>query len=224
MQGFKGVCQRGKKFMVQFHLDGKTVSKGVYETPEEAHAVYLALTIDRNKERLTPVDFIEGEIWKIFPKDNRYSISSFGRIKCNDFRHTGIESLLKLKKEKSGGYYSVHIRPRIYKVHRLVWDIFMGEYDTRKKQVNHIDGDKSNNRLDNLELVYIRENQSHSQQKIHSKTKTGCYFQGHINKWVAQISYNGKQRYLGSFLTQDEAHQRYLQEVASIGETNKYSY
>ena len=195
-----------------------------YDTPEEAHAVYLKMTEERNKEYITPVDFIEGEIWKeVVGYDGRYWVSNFGRVKNLDHMHTGLESLMALQRNKNG-YITVHLRPKLMKVHILVWVAFKGDYDRKTTQLNHIDLDKDNNRLDNLENIFVRENQSHSQQKIHNKTMMGCYLHKSKGKWTAQISIHGKQTYLGDYATQEEAHTRYLQEVERIGETNKYSY
>ena len=46
-------------------------------------------------------------------------------------------------------------------VHRLVCEAFLRGFD-RVKQVNHIDGDKSNNRIDNLEMVTNMQNRQHA--------------------------------------------------------------
>jgi len=224
MKDYAGVQVKGSKYIVQFRVKNKCVCGGTYNTPEEAHAVYLKMTEDRNKEYIRPVDFIEGEEWReVAGYDGRYWVSNLGRIKNMNQRHTGLESLMPPHRNKDG-YYTIHLRPKNHKLAVLIWVTFNGEYDRKKNQVNHKDLDKSNNRLDNLECIYVRENQCHSQQKIHNKTMMGCYFDNNKRKWIALISEGGKQRYLGAFSTQEEGHDRYLQEVEKIGETNKYSF
>jgi hypothetical protein len=222
---FKGVHWNveQKKYRVSFTLNGKRVDGGAYDDAELAHKAYLELTRERNKTTLIPILTIEGEEWRdIKGHEGRYLVSNCGRVKNTDYRHTGQESLMTIQ-ITNFGYCHVHLRPKTGRVHRLVWEAFIGKIPTGM-EINHKDGNKQNNHIDNLEVVYTRENQSHSQQKIYNKTMTGCYPRKNKETWIAQISVNGKQKYLGDFKTQDEAHQRYLDEVCAIGETNKYSF
>jgi hypothetical protein len=66
---------------------------------------------------------------------------------------------------KVSGYYEVALflngSRHIRSVHRLVWSSFFGEIPDGY-HVNHIDGDKSNNALSNLECVTPAENYAHS--------------------------------------------------------------
>jgi len=67
---------------------------------------------------------------------------------------------LKLTKDRLG-YMRVQLKRRTYKVHRLIAETFLDDfYD--KPQVNHLDGDKSNNNLENLEMTTISENLRHA--------------------------------------------------------------
>lgn len=81
---------------------------------------------------------------------------------------------------KSGdGYYSVRLyKPcgdrvgKVYKVHRLVADAFLAKKDPTHTVVNHKDGDKHNDRVDNLEWCTYAENVAHA------KNVLGCPFGG----------------------------------------------
>lgn len=107
-------------------------------------------------------EFIMEEIWKIINIDGIdtwYSISNLGRVRNNS---TGTY----LQGSVSGnGYILVHLRQRIDKmcsVHRLVMKAFKPCKNMDDLQINHIDGNKQNNCLDNLEWSTALENMRHS--------------------------------------------------------------
>ena len=83
-------------------------------------------------------------------------VSNFGNVKSLNYRHTNKERMLKTQLYK--GYVYVFLkRTKGYRVHRLVYEAFIGPIPDGM-QVNHIDEDKSNNRLDNLNLMTPKEN------------------------------------------------------------------
>lgn len=77
---------------------------------------------------------------------------------------------LKGQKNCKNGYFSFNLtmpdgsKTRQY-VHRLVAQAYLPNEDKRKVEVNHIDGDKLNNNVENLEWVTPSENQQHALQK-----------------------------------------------------------
>ena len=106
------------------------------------------------------IDCLEGEIWKQVPNTIKtYWVSNLGRFKNS----SGI--ILVNSKLTPGGYNVVGIDKVTYRLHRIVALTFI-ENPENKEQVNHIDGDKINNAVNNLEWVTNQENQIH-------KFKTG---------------------------------------------------
>jgi uncharacterized protein with PIN domain len=106
------------------------------------------------------VDYLEGEIWKQVPNTIKtYWVSNLGRFK-NFF---GV--IMDNYKKTVSGYISVGIDNITYRLHRIVALTFI-ENPENKEQVNHIDGNKTNNAVSNLEWVTNQENQIH-------KFKTG---------------------------------------------------
>ena len=103
------------------------------------------------------------EIWKSISGFERYAVSNLGRIKNNDS-----EKILSTRKS-TNGYLRVNLRkghvkyekPTVIHVHRLVAEAFLPPIEG-KKCVNHIDGNKINNCVDNLEWVTNRENTMHA--------------------------------------------------------------
>lgn len=106
------------------------------------------------------------EIWKtIKSKENNYQISNLGNIR-NIKRNFKI---LKCKKN-TDSYKNVVIDKKIYSIHRLVALYFIKNSDN-KPQVNHKDGNKLNNNINNLEWVTISENIKHAYQNNLIKRK-----------------------------------------------------
>lgn len=113
-------------------------------------------------------------------------------------------------KYKSGNnfYLLMKCRARGVGVHRIAWCLYYGEWPTNS--IDHIDGNGLNNRIDNLRHVSHRQN--HLNRTLHRHGKLGgSYFDKQRFKWHARIRVNGKTKSLGTFNTEQEAHERYLQ-------------
>lgn len=125
---------------------------------------------------------LENEIWTpVLGYIGLYEVSNYGRIKSlkrfNPKSGKGgrwyPERILKSRDDKDG-YIVVGLtkngKMKLCKIHRLVLSSFCG-YDN-DLHVNHIDGNKQNNHLDNLEWVTCSDNQKHA-HKIGIKNQVG---------------------------------------------------
>jgi hypothetical protein len=103
------------------------------------------------------------EVWKVVPHGEGYFVSNKGNIASEK---TGTFKLRKLHENKYG-YIGVILSMgnrndmKHFLVHRLVAETFI-ENPENKPQVNHIDGDKKNNNVENLEWVTAKENTAHA--------------------------------------------------------------
>lgn len=102
------------------------------------------------------------EHWKPIPNNDRYDVSSIGAIYDNE------KCEFKLPRI-ANGYLTVFFGHKLngcrysrIDVHRLVVWAFTGSLSRRSRHVNHKDGDKLNNNIDNLELVSPAENARHA--------------------------------------------------------------
>lgn len=77
------------------------------------------------------------------------------------------------------------------------------------KQIDHINGIRHDNRLVNLREVSYRVNQQNLSYHREGRL-VGATWNKRQEKWVAQIKLHGKQRGLGSFASEQEAHEAYL--------------
>ena len=95
--------------------------------------------------------------WRLVDKPGKKPIKGFYYISNNgDFYSTFTKRLLKPQKDHKG-YLYVEIGRKKYKVHRLVAEYFIPN-PKNLPQVNHIDCDKTNNNVNNLEWVTNRQN------------------------------------------------------------------
>lgn len=108
---------------------------------------------------------MDHEVWKDIDGFPGYQISSMGRVRSfRDFRGnvTGKSHILKLELNKDDYFqiclYTENGKKVHRRIHRLVADAFLGPQPTLV--VNHIDGDKHNNRLENIEWVTAEQNSS----------------------------------------------------------------
>lgn len=103
-----------------------------------------------------------------------------------------------------------YIHPRIgckhVLQHRIIASAFLGlDITDLKIQVDHINGIRNDNRLENLRLVTCQQNHF-------NRTKARGYsWNKQHRKWQAKIKINGKTQHLGYFDTEESAHNAYLE-------------
>jgi hypothetical protein len=109
---------------------------------------------------------------------------------------------------KPTGYVHVHTLGRVHKVHRL---IYLWHHGSLPEFIDHIDHDRSNNRIENLRPATRKENQAN---RVKRKRPTasiwkGVYWSHTSKKWAAQIRIADKLTYLGVFAQECDAAQAY---------------
>lgn len=107
------------------------------------------------------------------------------------------------------GYRFIKLEGRRHAAHRLAWLLATGEWPIG--QIDHINGDKADNRICNLRDVTAAIN-TQNQRRAHSRNKLGLMgvfaFEG---KFRSAVELSGKKTYLGTFDTPEAAHAAYLQ-------------
>lgn len=96
------------------------------------------------------------------------------------------------------GYLQIHIFGKIYLAHRLIMLIKNSAFP--EGDVDHINGDRSDNRLCNLRLVTRQQNlKNRSLPSTNKSGVNGVHWRKNRGCWEAKIRINGKCMYIGSF-------------------------
>lgn len=102
------------------------------------------------------------------------------------------------------GYKHGRIMGKLYCAHRVAWLLHIGDWP--EEHIDHINGDKADNRFDNLRLVTHSENMRN--QRIRSDNSSGVVgvsWDKHHDKWVAFINVDLKQTRIGSYSNLEDA-------------------
>lgn len=161
------------------------------------------------------------EIWKDIPGYGGYQASTLGRIRSLKF---GKCKIIKLNYSNNTGYAKVTLfnngKKMSKAVHKMIAITFLDHKPEESNLViDHISGQKLDNRLCNLQELPIRENQHKSMNKTNN---TSIYIgvskaTGKRNKsWVAKIGFNSKNIHLGYFKTPEEASAAYQEALTKI--------
>ena len=233
-------CKEEKEFS-EFCLNKKSKDGYNYSCKKCANKKInkqeLLFEIDRIKNEIPSEEVINGETWKDIPNYEGYQASDLGNIRSKDRiveqknGHTYFQSGRVLAKTCNGaGYLSSMLsiegrKPFRRYVHRLVAMAFLSMDENM--QVDHIDSDKSNNRLNNLRVVTQREN-NHYYQKSRSKVKTceyvGVTYSKEKDLYFPTLSVGRVNYILGSYKTSEEAKMVYDKALKDWVDEGKIPY
>jgi len=168
------------------------------------------------------------EIFKdIIGYEGLYRVSNLGRVKSLDRivkRSDGQKRNLKGCYLKAAidnvGYFSIGLckngKNKTYRTHVLVSMSFLNHVSSGYRLVvDHINNIKTDNRLENLQLISHRANTNKDRGTGYSNF-IGVYLDKKTKKWYAQIYVNKKNKHLGYFSTEEEASEAYKTELKHI--------
>lgn len=179
-------------------LAEKCVPECVYRNfcPETDRCCGYAKT-DEYKRRVVQYQSIEDEEWRPVEGYDKYYVSSLGRVRKDAFTDScgrpKEERIVAITNNKSrGGYEYIHLGAKCKSLARLVAETFIPNPEN-KPEVNHIDGNKYNNTVQNLEWVTSIENKHHAWKKglcnaQHRMQKIKCIETGEVFSSIAECS------------------------------------
>lgn len=118
------------------------------------------------------------------------------------------------------GRIKIGINGKTYLNHRL---IFLYHNGFLPKEIDHIDNNSSNNKIENLRSVTRSQNQWNRKSNINCSSKyKGVTWNKQANKWHVQIQINNKNIYLGRFINEIDAAIAYNKKAIEL--FGKYAY
>ena len=160
-----------------------------------------------NKTDLPPIETLrkllsyEPETGKMFWRERTPDIYSGTSLEFWNSRWAGSEAFISTD---GRGYKTGSIYNKPHKAHRVVWALYYGEwpYD----DVDHINHDKHDNRIENLRVVTHRENtKNRTIPKSNTSGFVGVVWCKGRGKWRAQIMVDGRSISLGRFVNKCDA-------------------
>lgn len=143
---------------------------------------------------------------------HNYIVYSDGRVWSNI-----TSKFLKHTTSSSNGYISVSIGGRSETLHTILASCFLGYVaNNRQKCVDHVNNVKTDNRLENLQVISVRKNTSKDKNKSDTSSIYIGVYKDSPNRWVARIRVDGKKVYLGSYKCEFAAHLAYQKALKEL--------
>ncbi len=121
----------------------------------------------------------------------------------------------------SGGYFRVRIFNKFYPSHRIIWLWHYGKWPDH--QIDHLDGNPANNKIDNLADKTNAENGKN--RKMHAKNISGypgVSWCTREQKWKASVNIQGKPKHLGYFEIKEDAYSAFLEKARENNYTERH--
>jgi hypothetical protein len=159
---------------------------------------------------------MEKEIWKDVPGyEGYYQVSNLGNVKSI---RLGSNLSLYIKRNYLNTSFNVNGIKKPYPVHQIVAMAFLGHKPCGYEiVVDHINNIKTDNRVENLQLISHRNNVS-KDRKNKTSEFTGVSWHNNTKKWVANIFFNNEKVNLGYFKNGKDASNAYINALKSIEE------
>lgn len=148
-----------------------------------------------------------------------YQVSNLGNVKS--FRTNKTHGKILRPGTSFYGYPVVNLMNREKKAcGRLVHKLIQKAFELKQGVVDHIDGDTSNNNINNLRVITQRENCQNRVEHRNGKLIGATYMkkkQYSKKPWKSQMMIKGKVTYLGTYETELEAHEAYISKIKELG-------
>jgi len=116
----------------------------------------------------------------------------------------------------SSGYRVIGLNNKTQRLQRVIW-VYMFGHIPEGFYIDHINGNKLDNRLENLRLATNNQNQQNRPApKNSSSGYRGVTWHKQVNKWMSRICHNGERTTIGFFDSAEEAYTAYKKEANKL--------
>jgi hypothetical protein len=112
------------------------------------------------------------------------------------------------------GYRTIQLCGTKYRAGRLAYFYMTGRWPVH--EIDHIDGDRTNESWSNLREVTRCENIANSDRQVGTSGLRGVKWDPNASVWRARIAYRGRREYVGAYATKEEAYKAYLEAADAI--------
>jgi len=130
-------------------------------------------------------------------------------------KRNGVWKSVENKANRGDGYCDVSYQGSQIKYHRIVYILVNGDILDSTLVIDHLDGNKLNNAIDNLRLCKHRDNNLNKSKHRTTNIK-GCCYHKRYKKWQAQILIGSKRVHLGYYETAELAMTVYFKAYSLI--------
>jgi hypothetical protein len=133
-------------------------------------------------------------------------------IYVDDIYYEELNKYLWHLKEGTYAIRSIDVdgKSKFLRMHRIILEMHYGRKLHKKEYVDHINLDKRDNRLENLRICDASQNIANQpKRKDNTSGYKGVYLDKRRNKWCAEIKFYKKKRFLGYFMSPEEAREVY---------------
>jgi hypothetical protein len=109
------------------------------------------------------------------------------------------------------GYIVIGLHGKLVYAHRVAWFYMTGGWP--KHQIDHVNGDRQDNRWDNLRLATPQQNSANSKRPVTNGSGYKGAYKTRNGRFQAKVEANGASIYLGTFDSAEDAHAAYMEEA-----------
>ena len=132
-----------------------------------------------------------------------------GNLERINYNYTnGKWTVVNNKKNHTEGYCYVGFNGTKVLYHVIIWILSTGKDIPQGMEIDHINGNKIDNRIENLRLVTNRQNQQ-NRKKHRAGRLVGASYRKGYNDWQSHIAIDKNKIFLGCYKTEQEAHEAY---------------